>query len=70
VKAPAKEVDPVAKKTTTYREVWDLDAATPPKGRATEDNPTWAPMSILRGIYEKVEALQKDVAELKKRLGE
>jgi LysM repeat protein len=68
VKAPAKEVN-VAKKDATYKSVWDLDAAKPPKGHETEANPTWAPMSILRGIYEKVEELSKKVDELEKKLG-
>lgn len=68
VKAPVKEVDPVAKKDAVYRSVWDTDAATPPKGHKTEKNPTWHPMSILRGIYEMVEELSKKVDELEKKL--
>lgn len=63
-------VDKPDTKDATYKSVWDLDAATPPKGRATTENPTWAPISILRGIYEKVDELQKEIAELKKKLGE
>jgi hypothetical protein len=63
-------VDKPTPKTDIYKQVWDLDAATPPAGHATPENPSWAPMSILKGIYEKVDALQKEVAELKKRLGE
>ena len=59
----------VTTKTTTYKEVWDLDAATPPAGHETEANPTWAPMSILRGIYEKLEAMEKEIADLKSKLG-
>lgn len=63
-------VDKPDTKTAGYKEVWDLDAATPPEGHATTENPTWTPMSILRAIYEKVEGLEDTVAELKKKLGE
>jgi LysM repeat protein len=76
VKAPVKETDPspvVDKpdaKSTVYTQVWETDAAEPPAGHKTEENPTWWPMSILKGIYEKVEGLEKEVAELKKKLGE
>jgi len=63
-------VDKPTPKTATYKEVWDLDAATPPAGHATAENPSWAPMSLLRGIYEKVEGLEKEVAALKAKLGE
>ncbi len=62
-------VDKPDTKTDLYKQVWDLDAATPPAGKATTENPSWAPMSILRGIYEKVEGLEKKVAELEKKLG-
>lgn len=58
----------VATKTAGYKEVWDLDAATPPKGHETTTNPTWAPMSILRGIYENLEALSKKVDEISKKI--
>ncbi|QGH76353.1 LysM-like peptidoglycan binding protein [Streptomyces phage Daubenski] len=58
----------VAKKDATYKSVWDLDAATPPAGHETKENPTWAPMSILRGIYEKLEALTKKVDDLSKKV--
>lgn len=66
--APVKEVDVADKKDATYKSVWDLDAATPPKGHETDSNPTWAPMSILRGIYEKVEELSKKVDALEAQL--
>lgn len=59
----------VMPKDATYRSVWDLDAAEPPAGHKTAENQTWAPMSILRGIYEKVEGLEKKVAELEQKLG-
>lgn len=62
-------VDKPTPKDATYKSVWDLDAAVPPAGHATTENPSWAPMSILKGIYEKVEGLEKEVAELKKKLG-
>lgn len=62
-------VDKPDAKTATYSQVWDLDAATPPVGHATAENPTWAPMSLLKGIFEKVEGLEKEVAALKKKLG-
>ena len=62
-------VDKPDVKTQTYKDVWDLDAATPPAGHATADNPTWAPMSLLKGIYEKVDAMEKEIAALKAKLG-
>ncbi|AXG66142.1 LysM-like endolysin [Streptomyces phage Annadreamy] len=71
VKAPASSgggTPTVAKKDATYKSVWDLDAATPPKGRETATNPTWAPASILRGIYENLDALTKKVDELSKKI--
>lgn len=58
----------VAKKDATYKSVWDLDASTPPKGHETTANPTWAPISILRGIYENLDALTKKVDELSKKI--
>lgn len=54
----------VAKKDATYKSVWDLDVATPPKGHETTANPTWAPMSLLKGIFENLDALTKKVDEL------
>lgn len=62
-------VNKPAVKTDLYKQVWDLDAAVPPAGNATTENPSWAPMSILRGIYEKVERMEKKIAELEKKLG-
>lgn len=59
----------VPAKDATYRSVWDEDVATPPAGHATTANPTWAPMSILRGLYEMVDALTKKVDALEKKLG-
>lgn len=71
VKAPATPGTgggTVATKDATYKSVWDKDAATPPKGHETTANPTWAPMSILRGIYENLETLSKKVDELSKKI--
>jgi hypothetical protein len=62
-------VDKPTPKDATYTSVWDLDAAQPPSGHATTVNPTWAPINILRGIYEQVEALTEKVTELEKKLG-
>lgn len=58
----------VATKDATYKSVWDKDVATPPKGHESSTNKTWAPMSILRGIYENLDALTKKVDELSKKL--
>ena len=69
VKAPTTGGGTVATKTAGYKEVWDLDVATPPKGHETADNKTWAPMSILRGIYEKLDDVQKRLAAIEKKLG-
>lgn len=66
---PTPVVDKPDVKDATYKSVWDLDAAQPPAGHATTTNPTWAPMSLLRGIYEKVEAMEKEIAALKAKLG-
>lgn len=62
-------VDKPDTKTDTYKQVWDLDAATPPTGKATTANPTWTPMSILKDIADTVTRLEKKVAELEKKLG-
>jgi hypothetical protein len=59
----------VATKTAGYKEVWDLDVATPPKGHETKENPTWAPMSILKGIFEKLDDVQKRLDAIEKKLG-
>ncbi|AXH66793.1 LysM-like peptidoglycan-binding protein [Streptomyces phage StarPlatinum] len=69
VKAPSTGGGTVATKTAGYKEVWDLDVATPPKGHETKENPTWAPMSILRGIYEKLDDVQKRLDAIEKKLG-
>lgn len=62
-------VDKPTPKTDIYKQVWDLDAATPPAGKATTENPTWTPMSILKNIADTVNRLEKKVAELEKKLG-
>jgi hypothetical protein len=70
---PAKPTTPVEvkvpNKTTTYKEVWDLDVATPPTGHATADNPKWAPMSLLKGIFEQLDAVSKKLDAIEKKLG-
>jgi len=55
-------------KDATYKSVWDLDVATPPKGHETTENPKWAPMSLLKGIYENLDVLSKKVDELSKKI--
>lgn len=65
---PTTEVK-VPDKTTTYKEVWDLDVATPPVGHETDANPRWAPMSILRGIYQQVDLISKRLDAIEKKLG-
>ncbi|MFF8716150.1 N-acetylmuramoyl-L-alanine amidase [Streptomyces sp. NPDC015184] len=44
------EEDPMAgiTKRDIFDAVWKTDAMTPPEGRATPENPTWAPESVLR----------------------
>lgn len=44
------EEDPMAgiTKRDIFDAVWRTDLMTPPEGRATEENPTWAPESVLR----------------------
>lgn len=65
-----KETVVVATKSTVYKQVWDTDAALAPAGYGSDENPTWAPINILRMTYEEIRALRKEVAELKKKLGE
>lgn len=43
-------------KDATYKSVWDLDAALPPKGHAIPTNATWTHDSILRFTAEQAEA--------------
>ncbi|MFE7105643.1 N-acetylmuramoyl-L-alanine amidase [Streptomyces sp. NPDC057575] len=45
-----QEEDPMAgiTKRDIFDAVWRTDLMTPPDGRATPDNPTWAPESVLR----------------------
>ncbi|MDK0520398.1 peptidoglycan recognition family protein [Streptomyces sp. ML-6] len=47
---PSTEEDPMAGLTREqiYDAVWRTDRMTPPEGRATKDNPTWAAESVLR----------------------
>ena len=57
-------------KTDIYKQVWDLDVATPPGDHATPENPTWAPITLLRGIYGKVERTERTINEMKKTIDE
>lgn len=61
-------VDVPDPKSAVYKQVWDTDAAAPPTGHATPENPSWTPMSLLKGIYEQVDALNKKVDALEKKL--
>ena len=54
----------VIKKTAGYKDVWDLDSATPPKGHETKENPSWAPISILTGAYEKADQALRNTEEI------
>lgn len=65
---PDKKVDPVEKKSKTYKEVWETDAARPPKGHETDRNPTWWPMSLLRYACEQLDEISKRLDALEKKL--
>lgn len=60
--------DPVEKKSANYKDVWESDSAEPPAGHKTAANPTWWPMSILKGAYEMAEKAFKNTEEIIKRL--
>ncbi|MFJ4418299.1 N-acetylmuramoyl-L-alanine amidase [Streptomyces sp. NPDC088925] len=63
---PSKEKPVAAKKPQTYKDVWDTDAATAPSTSTTaKTNPTWAPISFLREIYDGIVRLRADVAALR-----
>jgi hypothetical protein len=61
-------VDPVDGKSQTYREVWETDAAAPPAGHETPENPTWWPMSLLKYACEQIDVLNKKVDDLSKKV--
>ena len=72
------EEDPMAGMTREqiYDAVWRTDRMTPPEGRATKDNPTWAAESVLRDAASyatRAEAaatrIEKAIAEFTKKLG-
>lgn len=65
----AKETDTVAVKSTTYKQVWETDAATPPAGHETDKNKTWAPMSLLKYTCEQIDVLNKKIDALSKKVG-
>lgn len=63
---PPKESSTVAKKSKTYSEVWDTDAAQPPDTSTTlKTNPSWAPINFLREIYDGITHLRADIAALR-----
>ncbi|AXH67240.1 LysM-like peptidoglycan-binding protein [Streptomyces phage Wofford] len=70
VKAPATGGGNVATKSEVYKQVWDTDAATAPEGYGTKENPTWAPINILREVYEEVRTLRKQMDALTKKVDE
>jgi hypothetical protein len=56
-------------KKTAYDLMWTGDYAPAPSSSATKDtNPTWAPISVLVGLYEQVAALRAEVAALAKKV--
>ena len=61
-------VDPVDKKSAVYREVWETDAAEPPKGHKTADNPTWWPMSRLKYACEKLDEISARLEAIEKKV--
>jgi len=63
---PVNDVVKPAPESKNFKEVWKTDSATPPAGHATKANPYWAPISILRGAYEKAEAAYKTAQEILK----
>ena len=69
-KPPTPPKVTVPAKTDIYKQVWDLDVATPPGDHATPENPTWAPITLLRGIYGKVERTERTINEMKKTIDE
>ncbi len=62
-------IDPVESKSTVFKQVWETDAAEPPKGHKTTENPTWHPMSLLRKACEDAEAARKNTEKIMKHLG-
>lgn len=57
-------IDQPDTKDAVYKSVWNTDAAKPPKGHATEDNPTWEMESLIRFAAENAEAANKKIDEL------
>jgi len=67
-KASTPVVDTPDKKTASYKEVWETDAATPPKGHETKENPTWWPMSLLKYACEKLDEISARLDALEKKV--
>jgi hypothetical protein len=59
----AKEEVKVPAKPQAYKDVFETDVAEPPDGHATEANPKWWALSILRGAYTQAEQAKKNSAE-------
>lgn len=61
--------DSVDPKTSVYKQVWDNDSTTPPKGHASTANPSWTPMSVLKGAFENAEQARINTEKIMKHLG-
>ena len=68
---PSKE-DPMAGMTREqiYDAVWRTDRMTPPEGRATKDNPTWAAESVLRDAASYATRAEAAATRIEKALAE
>lgn len=62
-------VDKPDSKSDVYKQVWETDAATPPKGHETTENPTWWPMSLLKYACEKLDEISAQLDALEKKVG-
>lgn len=62
-------VDSPTVKTQTYREVWDLDSAIPPRGYETDENPTWGQSTVLRFAANRAEQAYQNTLKIMKHLG-
>jgi hypothetical protein len=57
----------VPTKSDIYKQVWESDVVTPPKGYATKENPNWTAMTMLTLLFEKVEEISKRLDALEKK---
>ena len=66
------EEDPMAGMTREqiYDAVWRTDRMTPPEGRATKDNPTWAAESVLRDAASYATRAEAAATRIEKALAE